>query len=495
MRGDMRGDMSVTSNVIWTAKEAALATGGMLRGRPWTAIGVSIDSRSVRRGELFIALAGDQGDGHDYVAKALAAGAAAAVVSRVPEGLQDHAALLVVEDTFKALQDLGQAARGRSAAKIIAVTGSVGKTGTKDMLAAVFGAMGHMHAAKASYNNHWGVPLSLAEMHEGMDYGIFEIGMNHAGEITQLTKQVRPDIVIITTIASVHGEHFESEEQIAEAKAEIFDGMAPGGCVILNRDNEWFSFLKEKAVARELDVYSFGEHEDADVRLANCLEAANGSRVEACVEGMTVKFSLPIPGRHIVMNALSVLMAVKLSGGDVQTVSRALETIEAPAGRGRREYIDVGDAKNPVTLIDESYNASPVAMKAAFKVLALIDPGRGGRRIAVLGDMYELGKDGARLHKELALPLQAADVQLVYTSGPLMKNLYDALPAEKRGGHEDDHTKLAEIVPGVLVPGDVVMVKGSRGGGEKPRMQVVVEALRTLPNRLKKKTKETEHAV
>jgi UDP-N-acetylmuramoyl-tripeptide--D-alanyl-D-alanine ligase len=382
------------------------------------------------------------------------------------------------------LQALGAASRGRSGAKIIGVTGSVGKTGTKEMLAAAFGALGQAHASRKSYNNHWGVPLTLASMHAGTDFGIFEMGMNHAGELTALSAQVRPDIAIITTIASVHLEHFGEERKIAEAKAEIFSGMAQGSFAILNRDNEWFAFLKAEAEKRGVKAFGFGENKGADCLMTDCLEAANGTRVKAQVLDEEVSFTLQVPGRHIALNALAVLLAVKLAGGDVQKAAKALGKMEPIAGRGKKELLNIGDARNPVTLIDESYNASPVAMRAAFKVLALIDPGRGGRRIAVLGDMLELGKQAPQLHADLALPLEAADVQLVYTCGPLMKSLYDALPQDRRGAHKKDSRELAEIVPDVLTPGDVVMVKGSNGS----KMGVVVEALRALPGKLAKKT-------
>lgn len=477
--------MAMTSNVIWTAKEARDATGGRCPGE-WLATGISIDTRTIKPGELFIALKGEHGDGHDYVAQALEKGAAAAVVSAVPSGLDGRAdKFLLVDDTFAALQALGQAARRRSGAKIIAVTGSVGKTGTKEMLAAAFSASGQTHASQGSYNNHWGVPYTLAAMHGGTDYGIFEIGMNHAGEITPLSEQVRPDIAIITTVAPVHIENFDGEKDIADAKAEIFGGMKAGGVAILNRDNCWYDRLASRAAEKGLDVLSFGEHHDATARIMDCLEAANGSRVRAEIDGEEVQFSLMMPGRHMACNALAVLLAVKKAGGDMEKAVSALSRMEPVTGRGRREYLDIGDPDNPVTLIDESYNASPIAMNAAFKVLALIDPGRGGRRIAVLGDMLELGKKGPQMHKDLALPLQAADVQLVYTCGTLMKNLYDALPPEQQGAHKKDSAELAKIVPDVLTPGDVVMVKGSNGS----KMGVVVEALRALPGKFRRATK------
>jgi UDP-N-acetylmuramoyl-tripeptide--D-alanyl-D-alanine ligase len=471
------------SSTIWSAKDAAQATDGRLQGDAgWIAGGISIDTRTLQQGDLFVALLGENGDGHAYVKDALAKGAAAALVSRVPEGAGGN--LLIVGDTLEGLQALGAAARRRSGAKIIGVTGSVGKTGTKEMLATAFEALGQAHASRKSYNNHWGVPLTLASMHAGADFGIFEMGMNHAGELTALSAQVRPDIAIITTIASVHLEHFGEERKIAEAKAEIFTGMAQGSFAILNRDNEWFAFLKAEAEKRGIRAFGFGENKGSDCLMTDCLEAANGTRVQAQVLDEEVTFTLQVPGRHIALNALAVLLAVKLAGGDVQIAARALGKMEPIAGRGKKEFLDIGDAKNPVTLIDESYNASPVAMRAAFKVLALIDPGRGGRRIAVLGDMLELGKQAPQLHADLALPLEAADVQLVYTCGPLMKNLYDALPQERRGAHKKDSRELAEIVPDVLTPGDVVMVKGSNGS----KMGVVVEALRALPGKLAKRT-------
>lgn len=473
------------SNTIWTSAEADAATGGKST-HPWTATGLSIDTRTLQPGDLFIALKGEHGDGHDHVAEALRKGAAAAMVAYAPGAIDMNSPLLMLPDTLVGLQDLGRAARRRSAAKVIGVTGSVGKTGTKEMLAAAFGALGQSHASKASYNNHWGVPLTLASSHAGNDYAILEMGMNHAGEMRQLSSMAQPDIAIVTTIAPAHLEHFASVDAIADAKAEIFEHVAPGGVAILNRDNESFDRLAAKAGAHGLKILSFGADDDADARIVDILEAANGTRLTANVMGEEVKLSLQMPGRHVAMNALAVMLAVQAAGGDVQMAAKALGKVETPAGRGRREYLDIGDPANPVTLIDESYNASPEAMKAAFKVLALIDPGRGGRRIAILGDMYEMGKDAPKLHAELAVPLEAAGVQLVYTSGPLMKNLYDALPANKRGAHVDDVSKLAEIVPDVLVPGDVVMIKGSRGAGPKPRMQVVVEALRAMPGKRSK---------
>ena len=473
--------MGILSNVIWTAKDAAQATSGKVYG-DWQASGVSIDSRTVQDGELFIALTGENGDGHAYVRSAIDNGSCAAVVSKEVDGVPSEK-LLIVDDTFKALQDLGRASRGRSSAKIIGVTGSVGKTGTKEMLATAFGSQGQTHASIKSYNNHWGVPLTLSNMHAGADYGVFEMGMNHANEITPLSKMVQPDISIITTIAPVHIGNFENGlDGIVAAKAEIFNGMKAGSAAVLNADIPQFEQLRSLASDKGIKVYSFGESSDADAKIIDCLEAANGSRIKADILDETVSFTLQVPGRHIVCNALSVLLAVKLAGLDVEKAAKALATQEAIVGRGKREMIDSGVADNPITLIDESYNASPTAMNAAFKVLALVDPGRGGRRIAVLGDMLELGKNAPEMHAELALPLKAANIDLVYTCGKNMKKLHESLPANQRGVHKEDSKALAQIVPDVLIPGDVVMVKGSLGS----KMGLVVEALRSLPQKLKK---------
>ncbi|MFA5593516.1 MAG: UDP-N-acetylmuramoyl-tripeptide--D-alanyl-D-alanine ligase [Micavibrio sp.] len=469
------------AKLIWSAKEACEAMGVPVTGS-WAAQGISIDSRTLQKGDLFFALSGDNGDGHDYVLKAIENGACAAVVTRAVDGVENDR-LVVVDDTLRALEKLAAVSRERTGAAIIGITGSVGKTGTKEFLATAFRALGQTHASVKSYNNHWGVPLTLSAMAAGADYGIFEMGMNHPGEIAPLSKMVRPEIAIITTVAPVHVGNFEKGvEGIAAAKAEIIEGMERGAKIILNRDNEWFEYLRRHAAAKGVDVFSFGEDKQADAHIENIIEAANGSRITANIDGETIEYSLQIAGRHVAVNSLSVLLAVKLAGGDVAKAAKALSKQEAIIGRGKRELLHIGDKNNPVTLIDESYNASPASMRAAFKVLALVDPGRGGRRIAILGDMLELGADGARHHADLALPLKAANVDLVYTCGKLMKNLHDVLPANQRGEHRDSSGELAQIVPDVLVPGDVVMVKGSLGS----KMGTVVEALRALPLKFNK---------
>lgn len=466
------------SETLWTATEVAIATGGELVGdKTWKATGLAMDSRLVQPGDLFIAMTGDMADGHDYVQAAFDSGAVAAIVTRK---VDCSGAQVIVPDTFEALQDMGQVARHRAPLqKVIAITGSVGKTGTRNMVDEVFAAQGlRTHASIRSYNNHVGVPYSLATMNASTDIGVFEVGMNHADEITPLSKQVSPDMAIITWIAGVHIENFDDGmDGIVAAKSEVFDGMTSEGIAILPRDNDYYPQLKAKAKTAGIATYSFGESPDADAVLTDCLLAANGTRVKAKIMGEDVAYTLQIAGKHIAVNSLAALLAAKLAKGDVQKAAKALEKIEPIAGRGRRELIESGEAGNPITLIDESYNASPVAMNAAFRVMAMVDPGRGGRRIAVLGDMLELGTRAKREHENLAMPLQAAGVDLLYCCGKNMKALYDKIPPANRGAHRDTSAELAEIVPDALIPGDVVLVKGSLGS----KMKTIVEAMRAMP--------------
>ncbi len=460
--------------VLWTAADAAAATNGRT-SRLWSATGVSIDSRTLQPGDLFVALKGPNFDGHDYVAAALAAGAGAVVVSRVPEGVSADAPVLMVEDTMAALVDLGRMARVRTRARIVAITGSVGKTGTKEAVAHCLSAQGRTFATQGSLNNHWGVPLSLARLPADADFGVFELGMNHAGEIGPLTRQVKPDVSVITTVEAVHLENFPSIEGIADAKAEIFEGQDPNGVAILNRDTPHFARLLAAARTAGLTrIWSFGEHEGADARLLDFSLHATCSAVTTVIKGERLQFCLSLPGRHWVANSLAVLLAVRAAGGDVGTAARALSSLTPVKGRGVRKRVHL--AQGAFTLIDESYNASPIAMNAAFDVVARIDPGAGGRRIAILGDMRELGPRADRFHADLAAPLRKAGFDQVFCCGPHMRALYDALPAALRGGWSPDSAGLAGAVVDAVKGGDVVLVKGSAGS----RMAPVVEALAAL---------------
>ncbi|MGH6976568.1 MAG: UDP-N-acetylmuramoylalanyl-D-glutamyl-2,6-diaminopimelate--D-alanyl-D-alanine ligase, partial [Stellaceae bacterium] len=446
-------------SVLWTATDAAAATGGTNTGA-WSAQGVSIDSRSLLPGDLFVALKGPKYDAHEFVAPAIAKGAAAAMVAKTMTGAAKP--LLVVADTQRGLEDLGRIARTRTVAKVIGVTGSVGKTGTKEALRHALERQGATHASAGSLNNQWGVPLSLARMPRETVYGVFEMGMNHPGEIDALTRLVRPDVAVITTVEPAHLGFFPSVEAIADAKAEIFNGMDARGSAVLNRDNPYFDRLvacaKAAGVGRVID---FGAHADAAVHLIDCHLHASASAVTASVLGEIVDYCLALPGRHWVMNSLAVLATVHAAGGDIGTAAAAMATLEPMAGRGLRRKIAVagGDA----LLIDESYNASPASMRAAIAVLGAARPENGGRRVAVLGDMLELGADSARLHAELADPLRDAGIDLVFTVGDAMRALYDALPARLRGAHATTVAAMADAVVHRLKNGDVVMVKGSYG--------------------------------
>lgn len=457
---------------LWTSEEAARATGGK-GGVSWQATGVSIDSRSTEAGDLFIAIRGPSFDGHDFVKVALERGAVAAVVSRIPDSCE-KAPLLLVEDTQAALEALGRTARARCKAKVIAITGSVGKTGTKEALKLVLGRQGLTAASAASFNNMWGVPLSLARMPREAAYGVFELGMNHPGELVPLSRLVAPHVAVITTIAAVHTEYFETVMDIAEAKAEIFTGMQ-GGTAVLNRDNPFFPILIVSAYAAGVErVISFGAHPEAQIRLLAYKPEATGSCVTARLGGREIKYRLGIPGRHWAINSLAVLAAVSAVDADVDAAAAALADLAAPKGRGRRHCITI--AGGSFVLIDDSYNASPASMRAAFETLAATEPGPGGRRIAILGDMLELGPESPRIHAALVGPLRANKVDLVFTAGAHMKSLDAELPAEMRGAHAENSELLAKIVIERLRSGDVVTVKGSLGS----RMAKIVDAITAL---------------
>jgi UDP-N-acetylmuramoyl-tripeptide--D-alanyl-D-alanine ligase len=412
-------------------------------------------------------------DGHEFVAAALKAGAALAVVERAQrEKFAGNAPLLVVDDVLGALRDLARASRARLQGQVIAVTGSVGKTSTKEALRRVFSAQGETHASAASFNNHWGVPLSLARCPASARFAVFEIGMNHAGEIGPLVTMVRPHMSIITTVEPVHLEFFAGIEAIADAKAEIFAGVEPGGVAVLNRDNSQFARLKANAEKRGIArIVSFGSDARSDARLLDLSLHATSSAVHANILGHDVTYKVGMPGRHIAMNSLAVLTAASLAGADLALAALAMSQVEAAAGRGVRRVLDLGSGE--ATLIDESYNANPASMAAAINVLGQATIGAHGRRIAVLGDMRELGPTGPSLHSGLAEAVKANGIDLVYCCGPLMRNLWDALSAGKRGGYADSSAGLESQVVSAVRAGDAIMIKGSLGSN----MKIIVNAL------------------
>ncbi len=459
---------------LWTLDALATAMAAERRGAlPQEVTGISIDSRTVQPGEAYFAIRGEVHDGHAFAGAALDKGAACAVVSQEFAASAPDGRYLVVPDVLKALEAAARAARARMAGQVIAVTGSVGKTSTKEALATVLSRQGATHAALASFNNHWGVPLTLSRMRADTAYGVFEIGMNHSGEITPLVAMVRPHVAIITTVEPVHIAHFPSEEAIADAKAEIFTGIEPGGAALLNRDNRFFARLESNA--REAGVsriLSFGEHAEADVRLTRLVLKAECSLIEATVFGEQLTCKLAAPGKHLALNALAVLGAAKLAGADLALAALALA--ERPPVKGRGERVPLVLRGGDALLIDESYNANPVSMRAALAVLDQSEVTGKGRRIAVMGDMLELGPESEALHGALVDPVTQGRTDLVFCCGPLMENLWKRLPADRRGAYAGDAATLESAVLAAVRPGDVLMVKGSNGS----RMGRIVEALK-----------------
>ena len=467
---------------LWTAAEAVTATGGV-SARDWVASGVSIDTRSLLPGDLFVALT-DLRDGHEFLAQAFAKGAAAALVSRVPAGVAADAPLLLVGDVPAALAALAKAARARFGGKVVAVTGSVGKTSTKEMLRTVLADQGRVHAAEKSFNNHWGVPLTLARLPKDVDFAVVEIGMNHPGEIGPLARLAKPHVAIVTNVAAVHLAAFADVAAIAREKAAIFDGLEPGGTAVLNRDLATYPILRRKAVRAKAKLVRFGALGRPEYALKLVKLAENSTCVKALVGSQEVLFKVAAPGRHLAMNALAVLASVQALGGDLGRAALSLARWAPPAGRGTRWKVGLGYAAIDgfITLVDESYNANPASMEAALDVLAAtqVEDGVGrvakGRKIAFLGDMLELGPREAALHSDLATLPAMAGIDLVHSCGPRMQALHEALPSNIRGEWLADSAKLADRARKLLDAGDVAMVKGSNGA----KMSLVVDAILKL---------------
>ena len=458
---------------LWTKEEIANATGARIVGDV-RATGVSIDSRTLAEGDLFFAIQGVAMDGHDFVQAAFAKGAGGAVVaeSRADE-FKGAGPLVVVSDALDAMRHMGEAARRRTHAKIVAVTGSVGKTGTKEMLRSVLLRQGRVHASAASYNNHWGVPLTLARMPRETEYGVFEVGMNHPGEIVPLVAQVRPHVALITTVEPVHLEFFPSVAVIADAKAEIFSGLEPGGTAVLNRDNPHFERLRAHATASAAGrIVTFGEHEEADVRAVGIDQTPDSSRVTARVFGKDLAYELGVAGKHVVLNSLGVLAAVHALGADVDAAAMALADVSAPAGRGARSVLNTTDGT--FTLIDESYNANPASMRAALTILGNMVVPTGGRRIAVLGQMGELGVKSPELHAGLAQAIEENGIDLVFLAGELMRHLSERLPLGRCVAWTPTSADLVAPVLQTVRSDDAVMIKGSLS----TKMALVVDALK-----------------
>lgn len=452
---------------LWTPQDAAQAMAATVSGAPLPISGISIDTRTLEQGDLFFALK-DVRDGHDFVSAALARGASGAVVlrSRMAE-FEGQGTLYGVDDVLGALVALGLAARQRVQARIVAVTGSVGKTGTKEALKALLSRQGRTHASVASYNNHWGVPLTLARMPADTQFGIFEIGMNHANEITPLTKMVRPHVAVITAIAPVHLENLGSLEAIADAKGEIFDGLQDRGTAIIPADSAFVERLAGHATRNHAArILRFGETPKADPRLlsVNLDEAGSDARVAMGGQELSVRFGSP--GHHTALNGLAVLAAIDALGADVNQAAIDFAAVTPPSGRGQRV------ALGGITLIDESYNANPASMRAAFSVLGSIKTAK--RKIVALGDMLELGPDEITMHRDLASEIARHGIDRVYAAGARMKHMFDALPDDRRGAWAPDAAALMPHVLDALADGDVITIKGSNSS----RMSQIVRAIK-----------------
>jgi len=399
------------SKVLWTSADIAKAVSGEASG-DFTVSGLSIDTRTIESSDLFVPLK-DIRDGHDFIPMAMEKGAGGTLSENPVSGNA-----VIVKDSLQALRDLGKEGVERSRALRIAVTGSVGKTSVKEALAPMFSAFGNTHKSLKSYNNHWGLPLTMARMPVETEYGIFEMGMNHAGELTDLSKLLRPDIALITTVAGAHLAHFENVEAIADAKAEIIDGLRNNGTLILNADNPYTDHIKAKAGGKK--IITFGHDNDCDVTIVTSQTHEHGSNTRLRINAQQFDVTLLVPGEHWVMNGAACMAVAYASGVDLRKAAKALRGVRAEGGRGETHSLTVGDKS--ITLIDESYNANPTSMRAAINVLGL----KPGRRIAVLGEMGELGKDEIALHAALSEPLEAADVSRVIVIGECMRALKGA---------------------------------------------------------------------
>ena len=466
---------------LWTSADAAAATGGTSPTK-WQANGVSIDTRTIQKGDLFVALKADR-DGHDFVAMALDKGAAAALVTHRPEGVADDAPLLVVPDVLKALEALGQAGRARTKARVLAITGSVGKTSAKEMARTVLARQGRTHAAEASYNNHWGVPLTLARMPADTEFAVIEIGMSNPGEIAPLSRMAAPHVVMITTVGAAHLEAFDNLTGIALEKASIVDGLVAGGTAVLNADIETSATLQNYASKREAKIALFGQMAP-DWKLVHVALSNGTTLVQAETPSGPLMFKLTTAGRHFAMNGLGLLACVATLGADPVRAALDLALWAPPAGRGTLEtvVIDPATEGEHLSLLDDAFNANPTSLTAALEVLASYTPrdnvGRTikGRRVAILGDMLELGPDEAAMHAAMAGDPSMPAVHLVHCAGPRMRHLYDALPEGQRGVWAQTAAELSVRVSRLVDAGDVVLVKGSKGS----KISLVVDAIRKL---------------
>lgn len=459
--------------VLWTSDEISSYTNGNVK-TPFSATGISIDTRTLQKGDLYIALKGDNNDGHVYTSEAFENGASGVIISDT-KSVQLNDPAVCVSDTNIALYDLARGARERAKnLESIAITGSVGKTGTKEMLAHVLRHFGNTHATQGNLNNHFGLPLTLARMSQNTQFGVFEMGMNHAGEITPLSQLAKPKISIITWIAPAHIEFFDGIEGIAKAKAEIFEGMSAGSVAILPFDNSQFSILLAEARTKGIStILSFGTNKNADAYIISTKETDNGNHITASIMGEKITFLLPQIGAHHAINAISVLLCVRALEQDLNQAAKVLADFKPVVGRGNIISLPFNSKK--IRIIDETYNASPEAMKAAITVLGTIKNEKNGRRIAILGDMLELGSQSDKLHESLAEIIMKQPIDLVLCCGQFMQSLAGALPSNKVF-HFKDSKALSNKIEKLIQPNDLLMIKGSHGS----QMGIIIDEIKKI---------------
>jgi UDP-N-acetylmuramoyl-tripeptide--D-alanyl-D-alanine ligase len=456
---------------IWNANSLSQALGNNIKC-DFDAVGVAIDSRTIQPNEIFIAIKGKNFDGNDYAKEALNKGAAVAIVSKLNSELSSNDERIIqVNDTLEALRKLAKYSRARLKGKLIGITGSVGKTSTKEMLKLAFQNQGVVYANEGSFNNHIGLPLSLARMPEDTDYAVIEMGMTHAGEIKDLSQLAIPDIALITNVEEVHLEYFSSVSAIAAAKSEIFDGVKEGGYAIINMDNPYHQILYTKAQDRKLQIIGFSESQKTPARLISYELKNNVGYIQAELFGKDYEYTISAPGKHLALNSIAVLAAVKIAGAEVDYSAASLRDFASVKGRGETHHL------KKFTLIDESYNASPVAVKAALHNLGTYKANNENKRlVAVLGTMVELGSNSPQYHKDLFTHIVKNNIDIVFTVGDMMKHLHETLSSPLKGMHTADSAQMAELMKQYIKPGDIVLVKGSRS----MKMERIVEALLSL---------------
>lgn len=468
----MNNNLSTT----WSAQEIATALHTVCSGN-WVANGISKDSRTLQPGNVFIALQGPNTDGHHHLKAAFATGAMGVIVSALPPSLsKDDPRIILVPDTLQALHDLASAARARTQAQLIAITGSFGKTSTKDTLASLLAAFGKVYASERSFNNHWGVPFTLANLPTDVAFGVIEIGMNHKGEIAPLAQLVSPHIALITTVRAMHMENLGSLENIADEKADIFTNMQPNGVAIINHDDATFERVANRARVRGLAIITFGKHPLANFRLIDYTTTAMGTHIKADIHGNPFAYSLPVIGEHWVSNSLAMLAVIHALGIDIQQAASGFSNMVLPEGRGMRHQVSVTGGE--IVVIDESYNAGPDSMRAAITVLGAMQPTANGRRIAILGDMREIGEQSAAKHASLTQDLVANNIHCVFTCGKEMTHLYNTLPQDMQISHKLQAVDLIPELRDFVRAGDICMIKGSKGQyADRGHMYALVEAL------------------